>query len=141
LYIAEFARVRKVTLDGVIRTVAGNGQCCISSGDGGPAIAAELSWQPGIAVDGVGNLYIASDGRVRKVTLDGVIRTVAGGGKGGIGDGGPAIAAQLGPTSVAVDAGGNVYIADNGNNRVRKVTPDGLIQTVVGKSTTGFSGD
>src|SRR5205085_2088677 len=115
------------------------------SGDGGPAPAAMLNYPDGLTIDAVGNLYIADhfNHRIRKVTQDGVIHTVAGNGTSGFsGDGGPAIAAGLyGPSSVAVDANGNVYLSDFFSNRVRTITPDGLIQTVAGRSTTDFSGD
>ncbi len=125
-----------------ISTVAGNGTSG-SSGDGGPATAAELDWPYGVAVDASGNLYIAdpSNSRIRKVS-NGVITTVAGSGTDGFsGDGGPATAAQLrAPYSVAVDTSGNLYILDSGNSRVRKVS-NGVITTVAGNGTSGFSGD
>jgi len=110
---------------GIITTYAGNGTPGFS-GDGGPATAAQLNTPCGVAVDSAGNLYIAdtSNHRVRMVTTAGVISTVAGNGTGGFsGDGGPATAAKLRePCGVAVDSGGNLYIADHGNNRIRKVT-------------------
>ncbi len=99
----------------------------------------------GLALDAQGNLYIVDSGnnRVREVGLDGTIRTVAGTGTAGFsGDGGPAARAQLnGPTGIAVDATGALFIADSGNNRVRRVSPDGTITTVAGSGTKGFSGD
>ena len=103
----------------VINTVAGNGTRG-STGDGGLATSAQLQIPEGIAVDAIGNLYIADDAnhRVRKVTLDGIITTVAGGGTSGLGDGGPATSAQLNrPWSVALDAAGDLYIADTSNHR------------------------
>jgi uncharacterized repeat protein (TIGR01451 family) len=145
LYIADTSngRIRKVTPDGVIHTVAGTGLFGFS-GDGGPATSALLR-QPQTVVVSDGSLYIAdyNNGRVRKVTPDGVIHTVAGTGSFGFsGDGGPATSARFNaPLGIAVEAGGNLYIADNYNGRVRKVTPDGVIQTVVGRDTNGFSGD
>jgi uncharacterized protein (TIGR03437 family) len=145
LYIADFSsgRIRKVANE-VITTMAGNGTCCFS-GDNGPATSAQLYNPGGIAVDAAGNLYIADQGnRVRKVS-DGVITTVAGNGTPGFsGDNGPATSAQLNvqnqPSAIAVDAAGSLYIADTGNNRVRKVT-NGVITTVAGNGTPGFSGD
>ncbi len=93
---------------GIITTVAGNGKCCFS-GDGGPATSAAV-WAPaGLAVDSSGNLYIVQENhnRVRMVTPDGIISTLAGGGGSGLGDGGPANKAQLsGPWGVAVDSSG-----------------------------------
>lgn len=136
VYICDnFYLVRKVTPKGIITTVAGNGKIGFS-GDGGPATSASFSALSGLAVDAVGNLFI-SDGpnqRIRKVTPEGVITTVAGNGKTGFsGDGGPATAATLyNPAGIAVDAAGNLFIADFLNNRVRKVTTDGIITTVAG---------
>ncbi len=112
------------------------------SGDGGPATSAQLFNPTGVAVDAAGNLFIAdfNNNRIRKVTPAGVISTVAGNGSQGFsGDGGPATSAQLsGPESVAVDAAGNLFIADRYNDRIRKVTPDGIISTVAGIWNTGF---
>jgi uncharacterized protein (TIGR03437 family) len=143
LYIADQrnSRIRKVTPGGTITTVAGDAVERYS-GDGGPATAASL-WRPsGVAVDAAGNIYIADyqNSRIRKVTPGGTITTVAGGGTGG--DAGPATAASLnGPGGVAVDAGGNLYIADTDNNRIRKVTPGGTITTLAGNGQQGYSGD
>ena len=151
LYIADLenSRIRKVDAAGVITTVAGDGRCCYS-GDGGAAVAARLSSPRGVAVDGAGNLYIADtrNNRIRKVDAAGVITTVAGTGTEGFGgDGGPAVAAQLNrPTGVASDGLGNLYIADWGNHRIRKVDAAGVITTVAGTGPTGegeggFGGD
>jgi uncharacterized protein (TIGR03437 family) len=144
LYIADASnyRVRKVTAAGTITTVAGNGQKGYS-GDGGPATAASLNWPFGVAVDWAGNLYIAdgNNRRVRKVTPDGVITTVAGGGQVFPGDGGPATVARLLlPKGVAVDAAGNLYVADADNARIRKVSPGGIITTVAGGGTNPGDG-
>ena len=143
LYISDSGnnRIRKVS-NGVITTVAGDGTEGYS-GDGGPATSAWL--YPGqIAIDSVGNLYIADalDNRVRKVA-NGVITTAAGNGTPGYsGDGGPATSAELSNTTygVAVDSAGNLYIADEGNERIREVS-NGAIATVAGNGTIGFSGD
>ncbi|MET9469515.1 RICIN domain-containing protein [Streptomyces sp. NPDC006544] len=146
LYIAdsENNRIRKVTVDGQIGTVAGTGTAGFS-GDGGLAVAAELNCPYGVAVDSTGNLYIADtdNHRVRQVTPDGQIRTVAGTGTPGFsGDGGPAAAAQLNsPYGVAVDGAGDLYLTDAENHRVRRVAGDGTISTVAGTGTGGFSGD
>ncbi len=135
-------RIRKVTPDGTITTVAGNGTYG-SSGDGGPATSAQLAAVPDIAADAAGNLYLADYNRIRKVGLNGAIATVAGNGVYGYsGDGGPATGAQLGqPEGVAVDAAGNLYIADSNNSRIRKVALNGTIATVAGNGTPGDSGD
>src|SRR5262249_57016929 len=99
----------------------------------------------GVVVDAAGNLFIADTGnnRIREVTPAGFIGTVAGNGTSGFsGDGGPATAAQLNyPGGVAVDAAGNLFIAEISNNRIRKVTPAGVISTVAGNGSAGFSGD
>jgi sugar lactone lactonase YvrE len=138
LYIAENTRIRMVS-NGVIATVAGGG----SSLDNGPATSAWLKTPSGVAVDAAGDLYIADSGhnRICKVS-NGVITTVAGGGTSGLGDNGPATGAALAfPSDVAVDAAGNLYIADSGNKRIRKVS-NGVITTVAGKDgTNGYSGD
>ena len=146
LYIADShnRRVRKVDTSGRITTVAGNGRIGYT-GDGGPALAAALNNIEELAVDASGNLYIAdtANHRVRRVSSSGVITTVAGTGRQGYGgDGGPASNAQLNrPTGVAVDAVGNLYIADSFNERVRKVDTSGVITTVAGTGVRGHSGD
>jgi sugar lactone lactonase YvrE len=145
LYISDRDnhRIRKVS-GGIITTVAGTGVQGYS-GDGGQATSAQINSVYGIALDAQGNLYLADYGgnRVRKVSSSGTISTVAGTGVAGFsGDGGQATSAQVsGPIGVAVDPQGNLYIADLNNNRVRKVSSDGIINTVAGTGTTGFSGD
>jgi hypothetical protein len=142
LYIADRSncRVRKV-VSGTITTVAGNGTCGYA-GDSGPALGAELDVPEGVALDGAGNLYIAdrSNCRVREVS-GGTITTVAGNGTCGYGgDSGPATSAELnGPTGVALDGAGDLYIADTTNCRVRKVS-GGTITTVAGNGTCGYGG-
>ena len=141
-YIADSGnqRLRKVT-NGVISTLIGN--VMGSSGDGGPAINATLALSPFVASDTSGNLYIADTGNsvVRKVS-NGIITTFAGNGtQGDSGDGGPPTNAQLsGPLAVAITASGDIYIADTGNNRVRLIS-NGVITTVAGNGTIGYSGD
>jgi sugar lactone lactonase YvrE len=129
---------------GSINTVAGDGVYGYS-GDGGAATAAELNYPGGVAVDGNGNIYIAdgSNNCIRMVNSKGIISTVAGnGGLGYSGDGGPATAAQLnGPAGVAVDSSGNLYIADENNDVIRKVGTNGIITTFAGNGTGGFGGD
>ena len=145
LYIAEFSnnRVRKVSTNGNIGTLAGNGVSGFS-GDGLQATSAQLNGPQGVAVDSAGNVYIAdtANNRVRKVAANGVITTVAGNGAAGFsGDGNSAVNAQVGnPTAVATDSVGNVYIAD-GSARVRKLFLSGLITTIAGTGTRGYSGD
>jgi RHS repeat-associated protein len=148
IYIADEVnnRIREVTAStGIITTVAGDGTRGYS-GDGGAATSAELYYPFGVSVDAAGNIYIADYGnaRVRKVTAStGIITTVAGGGTAGVGDGGAATSAELcDPSGVALDAAGDIYIADACNNRIRKVTAStGDISTVAGNGTAGYSGD
>ena len=127
----------------VVLTVAGDGSAAFS-GDGGPATLAGLS-PGGVTVDASGNLFIADNlnNRIRKVTPAGIITTFAGNGaRGWSGDGGPATSASLsGPSGVSVDQSGNLFIADLGNLRIRKVTSTGIITTVAGNGTYGYSGD
>jgi hypothetical protein len=137
-------RVRKVDNNGVITTFAGNGSSSFS-GDGGAAVNAGLSNPDGVVVNASGNFYIAdnSDNRIRKVDTNGIITTVAGNGIGGYsGDGGPATNASLrNPYGVGLDAAGNLFIADYNNNRIRKVDTNGIITTVAGNGSPGYSGD
>jgi RHS repeat-associated protein len=148
IYIADRCNwcIRKVDTSGIITTVAGDGAWWGGySGDGGPADQAELSYSHDVAVDGSGNLYIADTFNhcIRKVDTSGIITTVAGDGTYGYsGDGGPAAQAELNyPCGVAVDGSGNIYIADTDNDRIRKVDTSGIITTVAGEGTYGYSGD
>jgi hypothetical protein len=138
------ARVRRVSRAGTITTVAGNGTYAFS-GDGGPATAAGLRAPLGVTVMPDGGYLIADAGtaRIRRVSPAGTITTVAGTGTPGFsGDGGPATAAQLyAPSGVAAMPDGGYLIADTGNSRVRRVSPNGTITTVAGTGTPGFSGD
>jgi uncharacterized protein (TIGR03437 family) len=144
VYIADTANhvVRRVA-NGVISNFAGTGTAGYS-GDGSAASGAQLNGPQGLAVDSAVNLYIADtqNHRVRKVA-NGAISTVAGNGTAGFGgDGGAATSAQLNaPFAVAVDAAGNLYIAEFGNNRVRKISTNGNIGTLAGNGISGFSGD
>jgi sugar lactone lactonase YvrE len=146
LFIADCNnfRIRKVGANGIIATVAGNGTFGYS-GDGGAATNAELYAPEGVTVDATGNLFIADFGnnRIRKVGANGIISTVAGNGTNGyFGDGGAATNAQLyAPFAVAMDITGNLFIADYGNNCIRKVGANGIITTVAGNGTNGYSGD
>ncbi|MEV0262987.1 RICIN domain-containing protein [Streptomyces sp. NPDC050617] len=141
---SENHRIRKVTADGKITTIAGTGAKG-PGGDGGPATKAQLNTPYGVAVDSAGTVYVADriNHRVRMITTDGKITTAAGtGAKGPGGDGGPATKAQLSyPWGVAVDGAGDLYIADAGNCRVRKVTADGKITTIAGTGAKGSDGD
>src|ERR1035438_9102207 len=149
LFIADTFnnRIRKVSANGIITTVAGTGARGFG-GDGGPATAAQLNYPQGVAVDAAGSLFIADTGNmvVRKVSASGILATFAGtaaaaDAQGFSGDGGAATAAQLNnPKGLAVDAFGNLFIADTGNQRIRQVS-GGIITTVAGGGTSGPGDD
>lgn len=142
VYIGDVGngRIRKVSQSGIITTYAGTGGDG-DGGDGGPATAASLN-APYMATDHSGNLYFSDPlyNRIRKINAAGVVSNFAGTGTGGFsGDGGPAAAAQFSqPTGIAVDGNGNVYISDNGNNRVRKINTAGFINTIAGGGSSGM---
>jgi hypothetical protein len=131
VFILDSNRIRKITSNGTMRAVVVEGITDPYAAD--------------IAADGAGNLYIADDlnHRVRKLSPAGSVVTIAGAGRAGFsGDGGKATAAQLNaPRKLAVDRNGNVYVADSGNGRVRKIGADGIIQTVAGTGVWGYAGD
>jgi trimeric autotransporter adhesin len=147
LYIAETAahRIRMVSPSGIITTIAGTGaqRCsgpsdCLPLGDGGPATSASLYFPTSVVVDNAGNLFIADSAnfRVRKVSTDGTISTVAGTGSApvwprAVTSDGSAIAASILPSHVAVDGAGNLYFTESGYADVRKVLPDGTIHTAL----------
>jgi sugar lactone lactonase YvrE len=140
VYFASLYSIFRVDPNGILTHVAGTGKSG-DSGDGGPATRAQLTSPTALALDKDGSLYIADgfSGRIRKVSPKGLITTVAGSGKGsywnnGAGDGGPATSAPLYfPYQLAVDAAGNLYIGEWNTSRVRRVSADGIIATVVGK--------
>ena len=156
LYIVDTwnHRIRKVDSAGIVTTVAGSGTTGESgggfSGDGGPAVEAQLRFPGGAALDGSGSLYIVDtwNHRIRKVDSAGIVTTVAGsgttgeGGGGFGGDGGPAVEARLRyPYGAALDGSGNLYIADAWNHRIRKVDSAGIVTTIAGSGTEGYGGD
>ncbi|MGA9657555.1 MAG: hypothetical protein WBQ60_00440 [Asticcacaulis sp.] len=145
VYIADYQnnRIRKVSNTGIITTVAGTGGYGFT-GDGGPATAAQLAGPTDVAITPAGELLITDVyQRVRRISANGTISTLAGNGTIGFsGDGGPAINASFRSlVGIAIDATGNVYVADSGNNRVRRIGIDGIITTVAGNGGSGFGGD
>lgn len=146
VYVADKGnhRVRKILTNGMIMPYAGDGTAA-TSGDTGPATAASLNGPESLALDGLGNVYIAESAGhvVRKVSSGGVIVTAAGTGVGGYsGDAGPATAAELNaPSGICVDPFGALIIADKDNHRIRKVTAAGVISTIAGTGVAGATGD
>ncbi len=146
IYICDVTnrRIRKVNTLGIISTIAGNGTYGYT-GDGGMATDAEIKYPSGIVLDASGNIFIADNGCnvIRKINTAGIISTIAGTGIAGYGgDGMPATAAQFnGPGHIAIDMSGNLFIPDLFNRRVRKIDAMGIISTVAGTGTAGYSGD
>lgn len=145
LYVAEEYNniVRKISPTGIISTVAGNGSQGYS-GDGGPATDAQLDKPNDVLFDPDGNLYISeTSNKIRRVTPGGIISTFAGTGSPGYtGENVPAVTAKLSdPVGMVFDNSGNLYFSCNGNYRIRKISTDGLISTVAGTGTSGYSGD
>ena len=141
--------IRKITADGKISNFAGTAEKSGFAGDGNPAsFNAKFNSASGVAIDSAGNVYIGDtlNNRIRKIDSNsGLISTIAGTGVAGYAasqDGKAATSAKLNnPRGVAVDSAGNVYIGDSGNNMIRKVDSSGIITTIAGTGTAGFSGD
>ncbi len=146
IYVVEYSghRIRKINTSGIVSTFAGTGTAGFA-GDGGPATAAKFHYPIDLVDDAAGNVYIVdnTNHRIRKVDVAGNISTYAGNGTAAYsGDGGPATAASLrNPNRMTIDAAGNIFIADAGNNVIRKISSTGIITTVVGTGVSGFSGD
>src|ERR1700689_1020606 len=140
VYFPTGNSILKLDQNGIVTSIAGTSHFGYS-GDGGPATNAQLSQPLGLTVDAGGNLFFVDGVRVRRIAPSGIIATVAGNGTQGYsGDAGPAVNAQFGyPGAIAVDGSGNLFVADS--NSVRKVSSTGIITTVAGNGTAGFSGD
>jgi sugar lactone lactonase YvrE len=140
LYVADVGnnRIRKISPAGVVTTLAGNGTAAYADGTG---TAASFNDPTGVATDAAGNVYVADVGnnRIRKISPAGLVTTFAGSSNGGYADGTGTAASFLVPTGVATDAGGNVYVADRNNQRIRKISPAGVVTTFAGSSNGGYA--
>jgi sugar lactone lactonase YvrE len=129
-------KIRKITPEGVVTTLAGDGSRGSTDGTGP---AAKFDYPEGIAIDASGNVYVSDNHSIRKITPAGVVTTLAGSGSYGSSDGTGTAAKFNNPSGVTVDASGNVYVADSDNNRIRKITPAGVVTTLAGSGILGFS--
>ncbi|WP_136152987.1 T9SS type A sorting domain-containing protein [Flavobacterium sangjuense] len=139
VYVAdtENNKIRKITPAGVVSTLAGSGTCGFLNGSGATA---QFCSPTGVVTDATGNVYVADliNHRIRKITPTGVVSTLAGGATYGFADGSGTAAKFNAPRGVTIDAAGNVYVADSENNKIRKITPAGMVSTLAG-STVGFA--
>jgi sugar lactone lactonase YvrE len=135
-YIADTNnnRIRKVTKEGMVSTLAGSGKCGSTDGRGNEAGFCAPS---GITIDTAGNLYVTSNNSVRKVTKEGMVSTLAGG-KKGFADGKGSEAQFFYPHGITIDGAGNLYVADSENNRIRRITPEGEVSTIAGSGKRGY---
>lgn len=138
VYVADNAnnKIRKITAAGVVTTLAGSGTAGSANGTG---IAASFNSPMGIALDAAGNVYVAdyNNHKIRKITSAGVVTTFAGSGSTGSIDGSGVAASFSYPRGVAIDGSGNIFVADQGNNKIRKITASGLVTTFAGSGTSG----
>lgn len=142
LYVSDYLvldppYIRKVLPNGTVTTLAGNGT---TGSVDGPGLQASFKWPDGLAVDTAGNVYVADNGNhsIRKITPAGIVSTLAGSAPQNLSNGSGSQARFYFPKAVAADAAGNVYVADEGNHAVRKVTPQGVVSTIAGDGVSGF---
>jgi len=139
IYVADGGnnKIKKITPNGEVSTLAGSGEQGQEDGNGADA---QFEDPVDVAVDASGNIYVADsdNNKIRKITPNGNVTTLAGSGDYGFVDGTSGVAQFTDPQGVAVDASGNVYVADQDNNRIRKVTPNGVVSTVAGNGGTGY---
>ncbi len=139
VYIADLGNnlIRKINVNGIVSTLAGTGAAGAANG---PGIDASFSAPNGVAVDAAGNVYVADYGNnlIRKITPDGGVTTLAGSGAPGAANGTGTAASFFGPVGIAADPAGNVYVADYGNNLIRKITPDKVVTTFAGADGAGY---
>jgi len=138
VYVADTSNIRKITPEGVVSTFAGDGRSGYKDATG---TSAQFSIPTGVAVDSSGNVYVGDsyNQRIRKITPAGVVTTLAGSGTDGHHDAAGTEAQFNYPEGVAVDSSGNVYVADTGNHRIRKITSAGKVTTLAGSGTAGFA--
>ena len=135
VYVSEFDRIKKIKPDGEISVLAGNGIMGYKDTIGREA---EFAYPQGLAVDKQGNVFVADNSVIRKITPDGVVTTFAGSLPNGFADGQGAAAKFFGPTGLAIDADGNLYVSDYGNKRIRKITPDATVTTLAGNGVSDY---
>jgi len=140
VYVADWInhRIRKILPNGTVSTLAGSGTAGFADGVG---TVAQFDRPAGVAVDSFGTVYVADQGnnRIRKILSNGTVSTLAGSGTAGFADGAGVTAQLKTPLGVSVDHAGTVYVADQGNHRIRKIQPDGTVSTLAGSGTAGFA--
>jgi len=137
IYVADQGNnlIRKLSPGGLVATVAGNGTRGFADGN---ALEAQFSSPYDVAADASGNLYVTDGNRIRKISTAGIVSTIAGNDTSAFADGPGAVAKFNSPAGITLDASGNIYVADQSNNRIRKISPDGLVSTIAGNGVDGF---